>query len=119
MDLALGSRGIEGRAPLLDHRILEWTQHLADQELVRGRQKKVLLREAYRNELPPEIEARSKHGFGTPIQAWLAGPLKDLAHASVPCALLDDPGLQRGATGQRLWTLLMLSLWAHRWRATW
>lgn len=118
MDMALASRGIEGRAPLLDHRLLEWTQNLADQDLVRGRQKKVLLREAYRMELPPEIEARSKHGFGAPITAWMAGPLEELTRASVPCSLLA-PELQRRAAGQRLWTLLTLSQWAQHWRATW
>jgi asparagine synthase (glutamine-hydrolysing) len=117
-DLALGSQGIEGRAPLLDHRILEWTQNLGDQDLVRGRQKKVLLREAYRNELPPEIEARPKHGFGAPVAAWLAGPLKELVRASVPCRLLA-PELQHGTAGQRLWTLLALSGWAEHSRASW
>jgi asparagine synthase (glutamine-hydrolysing) len=118
MDIALSSRGIEGRAPFLDHRLLEWTQSLAEKDLVRGREQKVLLREAYRPELPPEVDARPKHGFGAPVASWLTGPLRELVRESVPCSLLAS-GPQGGASGQRLWTLLMLSQWARRWGASW
>jgi asparagine synthase (glutamine-hydrolysing) len=117
-DLALASQGVEGRAPLLDHRLLEWTQNLPAVGLVRGRQKKVLLREAYQGELPREVAARPKHGFGAPVARWLDGPLKDIAHDLVPCRLLDREA-QRGARGQRLWTLVALAQWAREWRATW
>jgi len=118
MDLALASQGVEGRAPLLDHRILEWTQRLVDARLVHGRQKKVLLRQAYGGDLPPAIEARRKHGFGAPIAQWLQGPLKDLVRNLLPCPLLT-PEAQRGVRGQRLWTLLAFAQWARQWGASW
>lgn len=117
-DIALGALGMEGRAPFLDHRILEWAQDLDSQDLVHGREKKVLLRQAYRSELPSGVLDRPKHGFGAPIDAWLEGPLQDLQRASLPCALLD-PSVQAGASGQRLWTLLTLACWARAWKATW
>jgi asparagine synthase (glutamine-hydrolysing) len=117
MDLALGAYGLEGRSPFLDHRILEWTQQLPARDLVRGAQKKILLREAYRQELPNEIVTRSKHGFGAPVGAWLAGPLRALVSELLPCPLLD-PELQTHARGQRLWTLLTFASWAQRWGAT-
>ncbi len=118
MDLALGACGLEGRAPLLDHRILEWTQGLANRELVSGREKKVLLRKAYRGQLPADVVQRPKHGFGAPIEAWLAGPLRELARDSLPCPLFD-PAAQRNLRGQRLWTLLVFARWARQWNATW
>jgi asparagine synthase (glutamine-hydrolysing) len=118
MDIALGSCGLEGRAPLLDHRILEWAQGLPDRELVRGRQKKVLLREAYRGDLPREVASRPKHGFGAPIQTWLDGPLRELVRESLPCPLFDA-ACQRGLRGQRLWTLLVFAGWARQWSAGW
>ena len=118
MDMALGAYGVEGRAPFLDHRILEWTQALPARDLVRGQERKILLREAYRAELPREIVTRPKHGFGAPIAAWLSGPLREMVQDSLPCPLLD-PVLQRVASGQRLWTLLMFARWAARWGATW
>jgi len=118
MDIALAARGIEGRAPFLDHRLLEWTQSLQAEELVRGREKKVLLRAAYERDLPPEVLCRPKQGFGAPIEKWLAGPLRELVREATPCPLLE-PGPQRKLKGQKLWTLVALSEWARQWRATW
>lgn len=118
MDMALGAYGVEGRAPFLDHRIMEWTQGLPSGDLVRGKERKILLREAYRAELPREIVRRPKHGFGAPIRAWLAGPLREMVRDSLPCPLFD-PALQKAASGQRLWTLLMFARWAARWGARW
>ena len=117
MDIALGAYGIEGRSPFLDHRILEWTQQLPVNDLVRGGEKKILLRDAYSEELPTEITRRRKRGFGAPVEALLAGPLRKMVRDLLPCPLLD-PELQTHARGQRLWTLLTLAQWAKRWEVT-
>ncbi len=117
-DIALASAGIEGRAPFLDHRLLEWTQSLPPWELVRGSRKKVLLRAAYRDDLPAEVLNRRKRGFGAPVDQWLRGPLRELAGDMVPCPLLDLAS-QRGLRGQRLWTLVAFASWARQWGATW
>ncbi len=118
MDIALAAFGMEGRAPFLDHRLIEWAQGLAEGELVRGRQKKILLRAAYARELPAEVLARPKQGFGAPIGRWLKGPLRELTRASLPCPLLNrtEPG---NWTGQKLWTLLVFAEWARQWGAVW
>jgi asparagine synthase (glutamine-hydrolysing) len=118
MDIALAGNGIEGRAPFLDHRLLEWAQTLASGDLVRGRRKKILLRAAYRDQLPPGVLDRTKQGFGAPIGEWLAGPLRAMAREVTPCPLLQ-PGPQQNLTGQRLWTMVAFAQWARQWRATW
>jgi asparagine synthase (glutamine-hydrolysing) len=122
-DIALGAFGIEGRAPFLDHRILEWAQGLDLKDLVHGREKKVLLRQAYRDVLPAGILARVKHGFGAPIAGWMCGPLKEAIREALPCALLDATA-QRGVArkdpaAQKLWTLLTFARWAEKWGARW
>jgi asparagine synthase (glutamine-hydrolysing) len=117
MDIALSAQGLEGRAPLVDHRILEWSQNLEDRDLVHGREKKILLRETYRRALPDEIMRRPKRGFGAPVTQWLNGPLRELVRDALPCPLLT--GLQSEPAGQRQWTLLMFALWARKWRASW
>ena len=118
MDIALSASGMEGRAPFLDHRILEWAQGLDSADLVRGSEKKVLLRAAYRKDLPESVLARPKQGFGAPVGAWLAGPLDQVRRESLPSPLLNRAA-QAGASGQRLWTLLVLARWAEKWGAGW
>jgi asparagine synthase (glutamine-hydrolysing) len=118
MDIALAGNGIEGRAPFLDHRLLEWAQTLDAPDLVRGRRKKILLRAAYRDQLPSGVLDRTKQGFGAPIGDWLAGPLRAMAREVTPCPLLE-PGPQQNLTGQRLWTMVAFAEWARQWRATW
>jgi asparagine synthase (glutamine-hydrolysing) len=118
MDIALGAFGMEGRAPLLDHSVLEWGQTLPARDLVRGREKKVLLRAAYAGELPAEVLARRKHGFGAPVSRWMEGPLRESVAKLVPCPRFAESA-QQGLSGQRLWTLFAFAAWAERWGAHW
>jgi asparagine synthase (glutamine-hydrolysing) len=117
-DIALAAFGIEGRAPFLDHRLLEWTQSLPERDLVSGQQKKILLRRVYAGDLPAEILNRRKHGFGAPVNRWLTGPLRDLLHDLVPCPLFDLKE-QAGWSGQRLYSILAFAQWARSWGARW
>ncbi len=118
MDIALSAFGIEGRAPLLDHAVLEWGQTLPARELVRGREKKVLLRRAYADDLPHEVLHRPKHGFGAPVDRWMDGPLQKSVEEMVPCPWFAEAA-QCGVSGQRQWTLFAFSAWAERWGARW
>ncbi|MGA3204099.1 MAG: asparagine synthase (glutamine-hydrolyzing) [Bryobacteraceae bacterium] len=118
VDIALAGHAIEGRAPFLDHRLLEWAQSLPEEELVRGREKKVLLRAAYDADLPREVLCRSKQGFGAPMGQWLEGPAGEWVREVTPSPLLE-PGPQQRLRGQKLWTMAAFAGWAREWRATW
>ncbi|HTM14830.1 MAG TPA: asparagine synthase (glutamine-hydrolyzing) [Bryobacteraceae bacterium] len=117
-DIAYGAFGIEGRAPFLDHRLGKWAAGLRPEELVRGREKKTLLRAAYAGDLPVGVLNRPKQGFGAPLGQWLRGPLRELAGDLMPSPLLDRE-LQKRRSGQQLWTLLAFAQWAREWRASW
>ncbi len=117
-DIAYGAYGIEGRAPFLDQRLGEWAEGLRPEELVRGREKKILLRAAYAGDLPAAVLNRPKQGFGAPIGQWLRGPLRELARDALPCPLLDH-ARERDRNGQQAWTLLTFALWAREWKASW
>ncbi len=86
----------------------------------------MILREAVREILPPEILSRKKMGFPVPFGIWMRGQWKDLARE----VLLDVRSRQRGiiepAAVERLisahaagtvngadaiWSLLNLELW--------
>jgi asparagine synthase (glutamine-hydrolysing) len=118
MDIALAGNAVEGRAPFLDHRLLEWTQSLPLEDLVHRREKKVLLRAAYAQDLPDDVLRRPKQGFGAPIGEWLEGPLSELARDVLPSSLLERDR-QQNLQGQKLWTMVAFAGWAREWRASW
>lgn len=76
MDRATMAYSLEARSPLLDHVLVEWASGLPDPLLFDRSQGKMILREAYRDVLPPEILTRRKMGFGVPIGAWMRNELR-------------------------------------------
>lgn len=62
---------IEGRVPLLDHRIVEFMFTLPDKFKIAHNRKKYLLKEAMKSVLPSSILNRSKMGFGAPVSYWI------------------------------------------------
>ncbi len=118
---------LEGRSPFLDHPLMEWAARLPERFRIRGRTGKLLLRKAFRQDLPPEIHARGKQGFGLPVGGWLRGPLKGWAGgllrdpASMLYSWFEPTELERLLSeheagvqdhGKRLWALIVLTLWA-------
>ena len=78
-DIASMAHSLELRSPLLDHRVLELGLSLPDRLKLSGRQGKVALRQAFAEQLPPEVAGRGKTGFGVPLTAWFRGELRPLA----------------------------------------
>jgi len=125
-DIASMAHSLELRSPLLDRRVVELGLSLPDSLKQEGRTGKVALRRAFAPELPPEIAARGKSGFGLPLAEWFRGDLQPLARDLLlderarargwfrPEAverLLADHAAGRADNGHRLWTLTMLELW--------
>jgi asparagine synthase (glutamine-hydrolysing) len=97
---------------------LEWAQFLPEQLLVKGREKKILLREAYRDELPRAVLDRPKQGFGAPIGEWMKGALHEWTEDLLPSPLFERKW-QTNLEGQRRWAMAAFSGWARQWRASW
>ncbi len=130
VDRATMSTSLEGRDPLLDHRVVEFASRLpADQKLRDGQSKYILRKVLYRH-VPKELMERPKMGFSVPVAQWFKSELKDyLLH------YLDERRLKKvgifhpkpiveyrdrylsGAhtTFRQLWTLLMFEMWYERW----
>ena len=122
VDRASMAHSLEVREPLMDHPLVEWLATLPSSFKVRGREGKVLLKEAMTPLLPDEILHRPKMGFAVPLARWFRGPLKDRVRAAVLGPRLAETGwfnrkylehlVDAHQSGERdysapLWTLLM------------
>jgi len=79
VDRAAMANSLETRAPLLDHRIIEFAYRLPlEYKLHRGTGKKVL-REVLYHHVPKQLVDRPKMGFSIPLAAWLRNELRPWA----------------------------------------
>jgi asparagine synthase (glutamine-hydrolysing) len=126
LDVATMAHGLEARAPLLDHEILQFGLGLPDEWITNGQSGKGLLRSVLERYLPLPLFERPKRGFDPPLGAWFAGALRPrLERLLVSDALLDTgwfhpDGLRaigaehlagRRDHSLRLYNLLVLDEW--------
>src|SRR5207245_1016797 len=129
LDRSSMAHALEVRAPLLDHKFLEFTATLPSSLKLQGRTTKVLLKRILNGRVPAEVTTRAKHGFTMPIAEWLRGDLRE----RVEDCLFSPRSVQRGLFNQAMvrtfWThhrtppryyshhlkcLLTLSFWSRR-----
>jgi asparagine synthase (glutamine-hydrolysing) len=125
------AHSMEVRPPFLDHRIVEFAAELPDAFKVSGSRQKVILKDLMKDKLPSRVVRRKKIGLDFPCHDWLRGPLRELlidtlttAKPDYSCLFnfrgiektLDHHLTRRANLGYHLWGLMMLFLWAKRWR---
>jgi asparagine synthase (glutamine-hydrolysing) len=130
MDRATMANSLEARAPLLDHKVVEFAARLPIDRKIDGRTTKVLLRAMAKQLMPAEHVDRPKKGFAVPINDWFRGGLgdrfeevvlapdarsRDHLDTAVGRSLLDKHRAGEEDYGSHLWLLLMFELWARRW----
>jgi asparagine synthase (glutamine-hydrolysing) len=133
VDRAAMAVGLETRVPLLDHRIVEFSQRIPLNMKVRDGVTKWLLRKVVNNYIPSHIIDQPKKGFQLPLAEYLRGPLKDWADDNLSPAAINKFGYlcpkivqrqwERHKTGQKdlensLWTILMFQVWMAEQNAT-
>src|SRR4029079_4745011 len=68
---------LEARAPLLDHKLIDFVTKIPASLKLLGNETKHILKRAVRDLVPHEILNRPKQGFGVPVQEWINLQLKD------------------------------------------
>ena len=124
-DLASMFNSVELRSPLLDRELAEYVYGLPDKYLIRGLNKKRLLKDIAHGLIPKSILKRPKMGFGVPLADWLRADLKELMfntlsknrtqlNSWIDMNVIDDLANrhQNGEDHSRtLWPVLALALW--------
>lgn len=89
IDRAFMASSLEGRVPILDHRIVEFAWQVPIVTHCYDGKGKYLLRSILNKHVPNKLLDRPKMGFGVPLANWLRGPLLEWADA-----LLYEPRLK-------------------------
>lgn len=77
VDRASMLASLETRVPmLLDTDVVELAFNIPTKYKIKGRERKIVLKEAFRDLLPKELFSAPKHGFGVPIGKWLTEALQ-------------------------------------------
>jgi asparagine synthase (glutamine-hydrolysing) len=130
VDRATMSTSLEGREPLLDHRLIEFAAQLPPEYKMKGTEKKYILKEIVHKYLPKKMMDRPKMGFGVPVFDWLRHDLKFYVDEYMNEAAFAQHGLFKTAGVQHIisrfmagdknynslfWYLLMFQMWYKRW----
>jgi asparagine synthase (glutamine-hydrolysing) len=120
------ANSLEARAPFLDRALVEYVAALPDDYKLQGSRTKAILRDAFPDLVPQEIQQRGKMGFGVPLGTWFRGELRDymrdllLAPDARYRGIVSLPFVEtliarhlegRANLGQQLWTLICFELW--------
>jgi len=124
------ANALEVRVPFLDHHFLEWVLKLPFSMRYSHGRGKYLLRKLAARYLPSIILKPRKQGFTVPMGRWLHGELGNLAaelfssktfrersivRPQAALALLDMHRSKRYELGHRIWSLVILEVWARIW----
>ena len=132
LDRASMAVSLEVRAPLLDHRVVEFSWRLPQSMKLRGTTGKWVLRQVLYRHVPKALVERPKMGFSVPIDRWLRGALRPWAEDLLFGGRLRASGLvamepiegawndlqaYRRQSGMALWAVIMFQAWRERWQA--
>lgn len=130
VDRATMSVSLEGREPLLDHRILEFAARLPLSYKFDGFTTKRILKDVTHDYIPKEMMDRPKTGFSLPISKWLREDLSYLIEEHLSEKSLAISGLfdEKYVAKQVklfkeekfhyvtfIWKLLMFQMWYKKW----
>jgi asparagine synthase (glutamine-hydrolysing) len=128
VDRASMAVGLEVRAPLLDHRVVEAAWSLPPSLRIDGSTGKQALRLLLDRYVPRQLVVRPKTGFDPPLATWLRGPLRPWAEDLLSPSRLGRQGLidpapvracwsahlaGRAGRTYALWSVLMLQSWLY------
>ncbi|TPH18947.1 asparagine synthase (glutamine-hydrolyzing) [Litorilituus lipolyticus] len=126
VDRAAMAVSLEGRIPMLDHNLAEFSWRIPQEMKWRDNTGKWLLRQVLYQYVPQKLMDQPKMGFGVPIHQWLRADLKEwacdllshqrlsrqkLLNADIVQSTLTDHLSGHSNNAAYLWDVLMLQVW--------
>ena len=131
VDRSTMSASLEGREPLLDHRLVEFAAQLPSTFKYNDGVKKVLLKEIAHQHIPQDLMVKRKMGFGAPIHSWLDQPRgREFARQYLDVNKIEQQGIlnpevveaiikpyfdNKPADFNKIWLLLVFQMWYEKW----
>lgn len=129
VDRATMSVSLEGREPLLDHRIIEFMARVPLDIKYKNKQGKYLARQILYKHIPQDMIDKPKAGFQIPLVGWMLSDLKPLVDKHINELVLNSEIFnvnevlaikQAFYTGDyvkvnTLWFILMFQMWKEKW----
>ena len=131
VDRATMSVSLEGREPLLDHRLIEYLAKLPSSQKIQHGSKKYLLKSIVHKYVPEKIMDRPKKGFGIPFDKWFRDQKNDLFDYFLSEEIIKKQSIfdykviakmkqdfhqkSNSLTRQRLWNIFIINQWIDEW----
>lgn len=130
VDRATMAFSLEGREPLLDHRIAEFAAQLPVNFKWSSQQSKIILKDIVHEFVPPNMLNRPKMGFSLPINKWLRDDLSFLIDEHLSDESIAASGLfNEKFVSEKvklfkenklhhlpfIWKMLMFQMWFKKW----
>lgn len=113
VDRASMAVALETRAPLLDHRVIEFSGRIPVKFKTDATLTKKVLRRIVHRFVPKSMVERPKMGFAVPIDRWLRSELRDWAENLISTTKLEEQGYLNPAPIRNRWAQHLSG--AHRW----
>jgi len=131
IDRATMSVSLEGREPLLDHRIVEYMARVPIAQKYKHGQGKYLARQVLYRYIPASMVDKPKAGFQVPLIDWLQGELRPLVEKYLSKEVIDPEIFNQNKVLQLkqelflgkldnisiVWFILMYQMWQEKWMA--
>jgi len=126
VDIASMAISLEVRAPLMDHKLVEFISKIPSKYKLKGLTTKYIFKETFKDLLPKELITRKKMGFVVPVSNWFRNDLKlyikklltsnrfkerNLFKQTEVEKMLYEHINGKAEHSYRLWSLMCLELW--------